>query len=60
MSSNYRDNYNQQVKAYRKYVRNPLNKFILDFRGYDPIDAQYLEFEQDDLELIEDMFGNNK
>lgn len=58
--ANYRDNYNQQVKAYRKYVRNPLNKFILDFRGYDPIDAQYLEFEQDDLELIEDMFGNNK
>lgn len=56
--ANYRDNYNQQVKDYRKYIRNPINKFILDWRGYEAIDVDYLEFEGDELELIEDMFGN--
>lgn len=55
--ANYRDNYNQQVKDYRKYIRNPINKFILDWRGYEAIDVDYLEFEDDELELIEDMFG---
>lgn len=56
--SNYRDNYNAQVKNYRKFVRNPINNMILSFRGYEPINADYLEFESDDLEVITDMFGN--
>ena len=55
--SNYRDNYNQQVKSYRKFTRNVINRFLLDFRGYDPIEVDYLEFDSEDLEVIEDMFG---
>lgn len=57
--ANYRDNYNQQVKAYRKYIRNPINKMILDWRGYEYLNISYLEFEQEELEVIEDMFGND-
>lgn len=57
--ANYRNNYNQQVKTYRKYIRNPINKMILDWRGYESIEADYLEFDQEELEVIEDMFGNN-
>ena len=56
--SNYRDNYNAQVKTYRKFVRNPINSMILSFRGYEIIDADYLEFDSEDLEVITDMFGN--
>lgn len=56
--SNYRDNYNAQVKSYRKFVRNPINNMILNFRGYEVIDVDYLEFESEDLEVITDMFGN--
>lgn len=55
--SNYRDNYNQQVKTYRKFTRNVINSFFLDIRGYDPIEVEYLEFEESDLEVIEDMFN---
>lgn len=57
--ANYRDNYNQQVKSYRKFIRNPINRAILDFRGYEPIEVDYLEFDQEELEVIEDMFGNS-
>lgn len=56
--ANYRDNYNQQVKTYRKYIRNPINSMILGWRGYEPIEVDYLEFDQEELEVIEDMFGN--
>lgn len=56
--ANYRDNYNQQVKTYRSYVRNPINAMILGWRGYEPIEVDYLEFDQEELEVIEDMFGN--
>lgn len=56
--ANYRDNYNQQVKNYRKYVRNPINKLILEWRGYEFIEVDYLEFDDSETELIEDMFGN--
>ena len=58
--SNYRDNYNQQVKTYRKFTRNVINKFFLSMRGYEPIEVQYLEFDADELEVITDMFGNSK
>lgn len=56
--ANYQDNYNQQVKNYRKYVRNPINKLILEWRGYEFIEVDYLEFDDSETELIEDMFGN--
>lgn len=56
--ANYRDNYNQQIKAYRKYIRNPINKMILEWRGYEFQSVDYLEFDQEELEVIEDMFGN--
>lgn len=56
--SNYRDNYNAQVKTYRKFVRNVINRMILDMRGYEIIDVDYLEFESEDLEVITDMFGD--
>lgn len=57
--SNYRDNYNQQVKTYRKFTRNVINKFILSTRGYEAIEAEYLEFEASDLEVNKNMFGNS-
>lgn len=57
--ANYCDNYNQQVKTYRKYIRNPINAMILDWRGYEPIEIDYLEFDQAELEVIEDMFSTN-
>ena len=56
--ANYRDNYNQQVKTYRKYTRNSINRMILEWRGYEFQDIEYLEFDQEELEVIEDMFGN--
>lgn len=39
-----RDNYNQQVKNYNKFVRKFPNGMLLDMMGYEKIDAKYLEY----------------
>ena len=41
----HRDNYNIQVKAYKKFVRNIVNKMILNWSGYEAIEVDYLEYE---------------
>lgn len=40
----YRDNYNLQVKQYKKHVRKFPNSMILNMVGYEKIDADYLEY----------------
>lgn len=39
-----RENYNIQVKAYNKYIRQFPNSFILNILGYEKLDLTYLEF----------------
>lgn len=41
----HRNNYNIQVKAYKKYVRNLVNKTILNWNGYEVLEVDYLEYE---------------
>ena len=41
----HRNNYNIQVKAYKKYVRNLINKTILSWNNYEILDVDYLEYE---------------
>ena len=41
----HRDNYNIQIKAYKKFTRNLVNKTILSWNGYEPIEVDYLEYE---------------
>lgn len=43
--SDYREDYNYQVKSYRKYCRNPVNKFFLG--NYKMVDeSEYLKFDK--------------
>jgi len=54
--SDYREDYNQQVKSYRKYCRNPVNKFFLG--NYKMInDSEYLQFDESVSE-VGDVFEN--
>lgn len=54
--SDYREDYNQQVKNYRKYCRNPVNKFFLG--NYKMInDSEYLQFDESVSE-VGDVFEN--
>lgn len=39
-----RKNFNEQVRAYNKHIRKFPNNIFLGFIGYEPIDAEYLEF----------------
>ena len=43
----YRENYNQQVKNYKKFIRQVPNKWFLDMSGYEPVEYDYLELEDD-------------
>jgi LemA protein len=40
-----RNNYNTQVKNYNRYVRRFPANIVLGIIGYEPIDAEYLEFD---------------
>ena len=42
--SQYRENYNTQIKAYKKYVRKFPARIFLDMTGYEVKDFKYLEF----------------
>lgn len=55
--ASYRDNYNSQVKEYKKYIKVFPHKQILSMQGYEPIDVDYLTFDSEELEVIENMFG---
>ena len=41
----YRNNYNEQVKAYNKFVRQFPNSIILGIMGYAPIETQYTDYD---------------
>lgn len=43
--ANYRENYNDQVKTYNKYIRKFPNNIISSMLGYEKINANYLEYE---------------
>lgn len=41
----YRNNYNQQIKAYNKYVRRFPNSLMLNLMGYEKLDFEYAQYE---------------
>lgn len=45
MIANYRENYNDQVKTYNKYIRKFPNNIISSILGYEKIDVDYLNYE---------------
>lgn len=45
MISEYRSNYNKQIKNYNRYVRKFPNKQILSTLGYEEINYQYLDYD---------------
>ena len=53
----YRNSYNNQVRAYNKYVRKFPHKQILGMMGYEVIDYKYLEYSEEDKKPITNLFG---
>lgn len=45
MIANYRENYNEQVKNYNKYIRKFPTNIISRLLGYEKIDADYLKYD---------------
>lgn len=43
--ANYRENYNDQVKSYNKYIRKFPTNIIASIMGYEKIDYDYLDYE---------------
>ena len=43
----YRDNYNQSVKTYKRYVRKFPTRLFLSWRGYEVSEYEYLDFKVD-------------
>ena len=43
--ANYRENYNNQVKGYNKYIRKFPTNLIAGMMGYEKIDYKYLNYE---------------
>ena len=52
----YRNNYNEQVRAYNKTVRSFPNNIILNMFGYERIDTGYTTYETSD-DAPHDLFG---
>ena len=52
----YRNNYNEQVKAYNKCVRQFPNSFVLGIMGYAPIETQYTDYDAPE-DAPTDLFG---
>ncbi len=53
--ANYRSAYNNQIRAYNKYVRKFPAKQILDLMGYEVIEYKYLEYS--DEQPVKNLFG---
>lgn len=53
----YRNNYNEQVKAYNKFVRQFPNSIILGIMGYETIETQYTEYDAPE-DAPTDLFGD--
>lgn len=54
----FRNSYNNQVRAYNKYVRKFPHKQILGMMGYEVINYKYLEYSEKDRESITNLFGD--
>lgn len=54
----YRNSYNNQIRAYNKYVRKFPHKQILGMMGYEVIEYKYLEYSDKDREPVTSLFGD--
>lgn len=54
----FRNSYNNQVRAYNKYVRKFPHKQILGMMRYEFINYKYLEYSSKDREPITNLFGD--
>ena len=52
----YRNSYNEQVRAYNKFVRRFPNSLILNILGYSPVEATYTDYEAPE-DAPTDLFG---
>lgn len=55
--ANYRENYNQTVKTYNRYVKKAMNKFFLSITNYEVMNYEYLEYEVSE-DAPQDLFGD--
>ena len=46
----YRNNYNAQIKTYNRYIRKFPTNWILNMLGYEKVDFNYLEYDDENLE----------
>lgn len=53
----YRTAYNNEVRAYKKYVRKFPYKQILGIMGYEVINYDYLEYSEEDRQPVSNLFG---
>lgn len=53
----HRNNYNEQVKAYNKFVRQFPNNIVLSIMGYAPIETQYTDYDAPE-DAPTDLFGD--
>lgn len=53
----YRNAYNNEVRAYNKFVRKFPNKQILSAMGYEVIEYTYLQYEEADRQPVKNLFG---
>ncbi len=54
--SEYRSNYNKQVKEYNRHVRKFPTRWFLDILGYEAVDFNYLDYEAP-ADAPQDLFG---
>lgn len=52
----YRSNYNQQIKEYKRYVRKFPTRFFLDMLGYEVMNFEYLEYDAP-VDAPQNLFG---
>lgn len=55
--ANYRENYNQTVKTYNRYVKKTMNRFFLSITDYEIMNYDYLEYETSE-DAPQDLFGD--
>lgn len=55
--ANYRENYNKQVKEYRRYVRKFPTRIFLDYLGYEMQEYERLDYGDAYSEAPTDLFG---
>lgn len=53
----YRSSYNNQIRAYNKYVRKFPHKQILETMGYELAEYKYLQYEDKDKQPVTNLFG---